>query len=136
MQIARLHIDIIAKCNPTGLKKSLNLLFLLIFFRFVDWHAGCITYLRATPFKNQLQTKVSEMNMTLSLLNAAALVALIAFHFQDGTRTESVAVQAQPHYLIKSAPRYAAMPAQHAETILTTDNDEAVTVDRSERWVF
>jgi hypothetical protein len=89
------------------------------------------------PFKDQFQAKVTDMNMTLSLLNAAALVALVAFHFQDtGSKTETVAVQAQPHYLIKQAPRYAAMPSQHSDAMLANDTDEAIPVDRSERWVF
>jgi hypothetical protein len=82
------------------------------------------------------------MNMTLSLLNAAALVALVAFHFQDdGSKTEavkaeSVAVQALPHHLMQQAPRFAAMPTQSTEAILAHDNEEAVPVNRSERWVF
>jgi hypothetical protein len=77
------------------------------------------------------------MNMTLSILNAAALVTLVAFHFQDtGNKPETVAVQAQPHYLIKQAPRYAAMQSQHSDAMLANDTDEAIPVDRSERWVF
>ncbi len=82
------------------------------------------------------------MNMTLSLLNAAALVALVAFHFQgDGSqseavKSETVAVQAQPHYLLPQTPRFAAMPGQGTEAILAHDNEEAVPVIRSERWVF
>ena len=77
------------------------------------------------------------MNMTLTLLNAAALIAIVAFHFQDdGSKAESVAVQAQPHYLMKQAPRYAAMPASRSDAMLATDSDEAIPVDRAERWVF
>ncbi|TDV63338.1 hypothetical protein [Pseudomonas sp. LP_7_YM] len=80
------------------------------------------------------------MNVTLSLLNAAALVALVAFHFQDdGSKTESVAVQVQPHYLVKQAPRFAAtlaQPAHRSDAMLANDTDEAIPVDRSERWVF
>lgn len=82
------------------------------------------------------------MNMTLSLLNAAALVALVAFHFQDdgskseAVRSESVAVQAQPHHLMQQTPRFAAMTGQGTEAILAHDNEEAVPVNRSERWVF
>ena len=82
------------------------------------------------------------MNMTLPLLNAAALVALVAFHFQDdGSKSEavkaqSVAAQAQPHYLMQQAPRFAAMPNQGTEAILAHDNEEAVPVNRAERWVF
>lgn len=77
------------------------------------------------------------MNVTLSLLNAAALVALVAFHFQaDGSKAESVAVQTQPHYLVKQAPRFAAMPEQRTDAMLANDTDEAIPVDRSQRWVF
>jgi hypothetical protein len=77
------------------------------------------------------------MNLTLSLLNAAALVALVAFHFQaEGSKTESVAVQTQPHYLIKQAPRFAATPAHRSDAMLANDSDEPIPVDRSQRWVF
>jgi hypothetical protein len=77
------------------------------------------------------------MNMTLSLLNAVALVTLVAFHFhEDAAQTESVAVQAQPHYLIKQPPRIATMQAQRSDALLANDVDEAVSVDRSQRWVF
>jgi hypothetical protein len=77
------------------------------------------------------------MNMTLSLLNAAALVALVAFHFQDdGSKTESVAVQAQPHHLMKQSPPFAAMPAQRSDALLANDTDEAMAAERTERWVF
>jgi hypothetical protein len=77
------------------------------------------------------------MNMTLSLLNAVALVALVAFHFHDdASKTENVAVQAQPHYLMKQAPRIASMPIQHGDAMLANDADAPISVDRSERWVF
>ncbi len=77
------------------------------------------------------------MNVTLSLLNAAALAALVAFHYQaDASKTESVAVQIQPHYLMKQAPRYAVQPAHRSDTMLANDSDEAIPVDRSKRWVF
>lgn len=76
------------------------------------------------------------MNMTLSVLNAAALVALVAFHFHDGSKTESVAAQAQPHYLMKETPRFAAMPNQHSQAILANDSNEAMPASRTERWVF
>jgi hypothetical protein len=95
------------------------------------------------PSKPEFQAKVIEMNMTLSLLNAAALVALVAFHFQDdgskagnAANTESVAVQAQPHYLMKQAPRFVAQPAHRSDAMLANDTDEAIPVNRSERWVF
>lgn len=96
---------------------------------------------RITPL-NAVPAKVPEMNMTLSLLNAAALVALVAFHFQDDgsqsetVKSETVAVQAQPHYLLQQTPRFAAMPGHGTEAILAHDNEEAVPVTRSESWVF
>lgn len=89
--------------------------------------------------QNKLQAKrrYLEMNMTLSLLNAVALVALVAFHFHDdGSKTENVAVQAQPHYLMKQAPRIASMPAPRADAMLANDADAPISVDRSQRWVF
>lgn len=89
--------------------------------------------------QNKLQAKrrYLEMNMTLSLLNAVALVALVAFHFHDdGSKTEYVAVQAQPHYLMKQAPRIASMPAPRADAMLANDADAPISVDRSQRWVF
>lgn len=96
---------------------------------------------RITPL-NAVQAKVPEMNMTLSLLNAAALVALVALHSQnDGStsetvKSESIAVQAQPHHLMPQTPRFAVMPSQGTEAILAHDSEEAVPVSRSERWVF
>lgn len=77
------------------------------------------------------------MNKALCLLNAMALVALVGFHFHDdGTQLETVAIQAQPHYLMKQAPRIAAMQSQRSDTMLANDVDESVSVDRSQRWVF
>lgn len=77
------------------------------------------------------------MNKALCLLNAMALVALVAFHFHDdGTKPETVAIQAQPHYLMKQAPRIAAMQVQRSDAMLANDIDESVNVDRSQRWVF
>jgi hypothetical protein len=86
---------------------------------------------------NAIQAKVLKMNMTLSLLNAAALIALVGFHFQDSeSKSESVAVQPQPHHLVQQAPRVAALSGQGTNRILAHDNEEAVPVTRTERWVF
>jgi len=137
MQFAIPQNDIIAICNPNATYPIYKLLIQLYFLSEFAWHADCILLARANPFYNQVQAKVPEMNMTLSLLNAAALVALVAFHFHDdGSKTESVAVQAQPHYMMKQAPRFAAMPAHRSDAMLANDTDEAIPVDRSERWVF
>lgn len=87
--------------------------------------------------KLQAKRRYLEMNMTLSLLNAVALVALVAFHFHDdGSKTENVAVQAQPHYLMKQAPRIASMQVQRPDAMLANDADAPISVDRSQRWVF
>ncbi len=131
----------IAKRNPTIPKICFTSLIYKQIIRLEHWHADCTSFLRETPL-NAVPAKVPEMNMTLSLLNAAALVALVAFHFQgDGSqseavKSESVAVQAQPHHLLQQTPRFAAMPGQGTEAILAHDNEEAVPVSRSERWVF
>ena len=74
--------------------------------------------------------------MTLSVLNAAALVALVAFHFHSESTSEHVAVEAQPHYMMKQSPRFATLPAQHSEAILANNSDEQPPVAQSERWVF
>jgi len=111
------------------------MIYMDLFLKFA-WHAECILSTHA-PLLTDSQAKVSEMNMTLSLLNAAALVALVAFHFQaNDSKTESVAVQAEPHYLMKQSPRFAAMSSQRSDALLANDTDEAIAVDRSQRWVF
>lgn len=80
------------------------------------------------------------MNITLSLLNAAALVALVSFHFMgDGAETEQVNVMARPAHLLHQAPQLAVMNRHsNNQAMLANDSDEAmpVSIDRSERWVF
>jgi len=81
------------------------------------------------------------MNVTLSLLNAAALVALVTFHFQgDSNVNEQVNVQAQPHYLHHQAPQFAVMTEQRSnKAVLANDSiNEATPLPtvHSERWVF
>ncbi|MDB5984750.1 MAG: Uncharacterized protein JWQ69_5765 [Pseudomonas sp.] len=80
------------------------------------------------------------MNIALSFLNAAALVALVTFHFMgDGSGTEQVSAVALPHHLLNQAPQLAIMGRQsHNRAMLANDSDEAtpVSVVRSERWVF
>jgi len=128
--------DIIAKCNVRAVTRYRNHLILNCFLSVNTWHAECNVPWYEFPFRKN-SNEGFLMNMTLSLLNAAALVALVAFHFQDdGSKTESVAVQAQPHYLMKQPPRIAMMSEQRSQTLLATDVDEAVDVDRSQRWVF
>jgi hypothetical protein len=80
------------------------------------------------------------MNIALSFLNAAALVALVTFHFMgDGGGTEQVSAVAVPHHLQHQAPQLAIMDRQsHNRAMLANDSDEAmpVSIDRSQRWVF
>lgn len=80
------------------------------------------------------------MNIALSFLNAAALVALVSFHFMgDGAETEQVNVMAQPAHLLHQAPQLAVMNRDsNNQAMLANDSDEAmpVSIDRSERWVF
>ena len=82
------------------------------------------------------------MNIALSVLNAAALVALVAFHFHDNGQAQQAAVQAQPHFL-HQAPQLAVMTdhthAPQAAT-LANDSDAPATNERvsqsDQRWVF
>ena len=80
------------------------------------------------------------MNMTLSALNAAALVALIAFHFQDtGIKNDQMSVQQSPiHHQLSRAPQLAVMTDRSANTaMLTNDAQENMQAPRAEqRWVF
>ncbi|KPC06110.1 hypothetical protein ALQ72_04105 [Pseudomonas syringae pv. maculicola] len=73
------------------------------------------------------------MNKTLSALNAAALVALVAFHFQD-----SGAKDTPVHHQISHAPQLAIMTDRVASAaVLATDDDASVQMPRAEqRWVF
>jgi hypothetical protein len=82
------------------------------------------------------------MNIALSVLNAAALVALVAFHFHDNGQAQQAAAEVQPHYL-HQAPQLAVMTDRtrtpQAAT-LASDSDAPVTNERlsasDQRWVF
>lgn len=79
------------------------------------------------------------MNMTLTALNAAALVALIAFHFQDsGTETQQAVQTAQVHHTFTQTPQLAVMnDKRNNGAMLTNDAEETLQIPRSEqRWVF
>ncbi len=78
------------------------------------------------------------MNITLSVLNAAALVALMAFHFQDDGKTEQVAAQAQPHHLLRQAPQLAVMTERGGQAAVLANNSSATTpvTNDEPRWVF
>jgi uncharacterized membrane protein len=88
------------------------------------------------PFSS---AKVLEMNMTLTALNAAALVALVAFHFQGAGVNEQVSAQAvQPHHSVRQTPQLAVMTDKRANAaMLTNDAEETLQIPRGEeRWVF
>lgn len=76
------------------------------------------------------------MNITLSVLNAAALAALVTFHFQDdGSQTQPVAVQ--PHYLQRQAPQLAIMTEQrHEEAMVTNESATIQPTQSGPRWTF
>ncbi|MGV8919422.1 MAG: hypothetical protein ACOH2R_16745 [Pseudomonas sp.] len=80
------------------------------------------------------------MNIVLSLLNAAALVALVTFHFMgDGGETQEVNVLTPQSHHLHKAPQLAVMhQLSQNQAMLAKDSDEAMpgSADRSERWVF
>lgn len=79
------------------------------------------------------------MNMTLTALNAAALVVLVAFHFQGAGVDEQVSAQAvQPHHSVRQTPQLAVMTDKRANAaMLTNDAEESLQIPRGEeRWVF
>ncbi|SQF99694.1 Uncharacterised protein [Paucimonas lemoignei] len=78
------------------------------------------------------------MNIALSVLNAAALVALVAFHFQDDGKTEQVAAQAQPHHLLRQAPQLAVMTERSGQAAVLANNNSATAPVKNDepRWVF
>lgn len=83
------------------------------------------------------------MNIALSVLNAAALVALVAFHFQDDGKVEQTALQTQPHHLLRQAPQLAVMTDRsNTPQAVTLTNDSGAQASNSAnlraepRWVF
>lgn len=79
------------------------------------------------------------MNMILTALNAAALIALITFHFHDsGTASETVTQTAQTPQMVRQIPQLAIMTDKRANAaMLTNDAEETLQIPRSEqRWVF
>ncbi|WP_414705918.1 hypothetical protein [Pseudomonas sp.] len=80
-----------------------------------------------------------KMNIALSVLNAAALVALVTFHFQDdGSQTQPVAIQPQPHHLLRQAPQLAIMAEPHHESAMVANESDtsAQTTQSGTRWIF
>ncbi|WP_397449170.1 hypothetical protein [Pseudomonas sp. NA-150] len=82
----------------------------------------------------------ADMNIVLSFLNAAALVALVTFHFVGAdSETEQVNVLTQPTHQLHQVPQLAMLNhLSQNPAMLANDSDEASSVlgDRSERWVF
>ncbi|MEQ4312195.1 hypothetical protein ABNM01_06585 [Pseudomonas syringae] len=79
------------------------------------------------------------MNKTLSVLNAAALVALVAFHFQDsGAQSEQVTAPVRVHHQISQAPQLAIMTDRSSSAVvLANDGDDALQMPHADqRWVF
>lgn len=79
------------------------------------------------------------MNIALSVLNAAALVALMTFHFQDdGSLTQTVATQPQPHHLLRQAPQLAIMTQQRRESAMVANESNAALepIQNAPRWIF
>ena len=83
------------------------------------------------------------MNIALSVLNVAALAALVAFHFHDDGKTEQTALQAQPHHLLRQAPQLAIMTdrSQMPQVATLANDSDATTSEASDmraepRWVF
>ncbi|QXW43550.1 MULTISPECIES: hypothetical protein [Pseudomonas syringae group genomosp. 2] len=79
------------------------------------------------------------MNKTLSVLNAAALVALVAFHFHDsGAKDTQVTAPAPVHHQISHAPQLAIMTDRIASAaVLANDDDDSLQMPRAEqRWIF
>ncbi|MCD5996794.1 hypothetical protein KDX38_24745 [Pseudomonas sp. CDFA 602] len=79
------------------------------------------------------------MNMALSVLNAAALVALVAFHFQDtGIKGDQLGSTAPAHHTFTQAPQLAVMTDRSVSAaMLANDADVTLQAPRAEqRWVF
>ncbi|KTC61916.1 hypothetical protein [Pseudomonas savastanoi] len=79
------------------------------------------------------------MNKTLSVLNAAALVALVAFHFHDSSAKDTqVTAPAPVHHQISHAPQLAIMTDRIASAaVLANDDDDSLQMPRAEqRWIF
>ncbi|KPW91241.1 MULTISPECIES: hypothetical protein [Pseudomonas syringae group] len=79
------------------------------------------------------------MNKTLSVLNAAALVALVAFHFHDSGASDTQVTEPAPvHHQISHAPQLAIMTDRIASAaVLANDDDDSLQMPRAEqRWIF
>lgn len=78
------------------------------------------------------------MNMILTALNAAALIALVTFHFQStATPVEQVNVEVQTS--LHQAPQLAVMTDKRANPAMLTNDAQQMpraTGSATQRWVF
>ncbi|QGT81098.1 hypothetical protein GMO17_07845 [Pseudomonas coronafaciens pv. coronafaciens] len=115
---------------------------LLIYIDFLSisaWHADCIINISEHISSQTVGHRYWTMNKTLSVLNAAALVALVAFHFQDsGAQSEQVTAPVRVHHQISQAPQLAIMTDRSSSAVvLANDGDEALQMPHADqRWVF
>ncbi|WP_455926479.1 hypothetical protein [Pseudomonas putida] len=79
------------------------------------------------------------MNNTLYALNALALIALVAFHFQDGKQPDAALVHVQAdHFMARPAAQLADMKPHRGMSVLTSQQEQRETVpaDHTERYTF
>ena len=139
MQFAIPQKAIIAKRTDTLFFSIIKSLIYKVFFPIYHWHADCITDNSEHISSQTVGHRYWKMNKTLSALNAAALVALVAFHFQDsGAQSAQVSVQAPVQHHISQAPKLAVMTDRSASAaILATEDASDMQAPRAEqRWVF
>ncbi len=79
------------------------------------------------------------MNSTLYVLNALALVALVAFHFQDEKQPDAALVHIQAeHFMARPAAQLADMKPHRGMSVLTSQQEqgESAPVVHTERYTF
>ncbi|KPY90615.1 Uncharacterized protein ALO36_04992 [Pseudomonas syringae pv. tomato] len=139
MHFAILQKATIAKRTEDHFFSIYKPLILIVFLSISAWHADCIIDICEHISSQTVGHRYWKMNKTLSALNAAALVALVAFHFQDsGAKDTQVTAPAPVHHQISHAPQLAIMTDRVASAaVLATDDDASVQMPRAEqRWVF
>ncbi|KAA8696994.1 hypothetical protein ALO80_100674 [Pseudomonas caricapapayae] len=139
MQFAIPQKAIIAKCTAHHFFKIYKHLIFKDFLSISGWHADCIISISEHISSQTVGHRYWKMNKTLSALNAAALVALVAFHFQDsGAKDTQVTAPAPVHHQISHAPQLAIMTDRVASAaMLANDDDESLQMPRAEqRWIF
>ncbi len=79
------------------------------------------------------------MNSTLYVLNALALVALVAFHFQEAKQPDAALVHVQAdHFMARPLPQLADLKPHGGMSVLTSQQEqrESVPTDHTERYTF